>query len=176
MAQVKSIYLKLTLTAKIMSSIIGWISSSTFLARFRESLLFMSHPLVFIVISITKDHYFNLGGKVLSLPIRLKPTYLNNSLQNHVLSSGHDDPSFGASQKVSSSTSAPCSCLGPAGVSPPAQTSISISGRKEKHVVSCHQLYIHSQADSPIHKPTVKNNTLLTLRFLIFDKVISKLK
>lgn len=64
----------------------------------------------------------------------------------------------------------------PPDVSPPAQTSISISGWKKKHVVSCHQLYIHSQADSPIHKPTVKNNALLTLRFLIFDKIISKLK
>lgn len=136
----------------------------------------MNHPLVFIVIGITKDHYFNLGGKVLSLPIRLKPTYLNNSLQNHVLSSGHDDPLLWCLTESPSYTSAQCSCLGPAGVSPPAQTSMSISGRKKKHVVSCHQLYIHSQADSPIHKPTVKNNTLLTLRFLIFDKVISKLK
>lgn len=160
--------------AKIMSSIIGWISSSTFLAISENHYFsWVTHWFLFWYVS-QKITILIWEGKF--SPYRTQ-THISEQLFTESCPVQWTRwPLLWCLIESSSYTSAQCSCPGPADVSPPAQTSISISGWKKKHVVSCHQLYIHSQADSPIHKPTVKNNALLTLRFLIFDKIISKLK
>lgn len=119
--------------------------------------------------------YFNFSGKVFSLPLLHSNPCIWRTLYRTV-SCPEDRKTlpWGVTES-SSHVGAQGSCPGPPEVSL-TQTPISISGQGKKHVVSCHQWHTHSQADSPICKPTVKNNTLAEWHFLMFDKVISKLK
>lgn len=144
-------------------------------SHFQELLFFMSHPIVFSLIRITKDHsIFNFSGKVFSLPIGLKTTYQRNFLQNSVLSRGRDDPPFGSHRKPPHTHSAPGSCPGP--LRCPRHRHQCLLLAEERNIWYLSTSDTSTASDSLIHKPTIKNNTLPEWRFLIFDKAISKFK
>lgn len=82
--------------AEVMSSVVNNLLDFKFhiFSHFLRIIIFHESPNGFYSDTHHKSSlYFNFSRKVLSLPIRLRDIYLKNSLQNRVVSRGHDDPS-----------------------------------------------------------------------------------